>query len=83
MKTQSNVRPPAVIVEKIYNGNLQARLTDNVVETNRTDENGNEMTMFEYDEYVYETKWSEDAVAQIRANPGRFIAKAKAVEEDA
>ena len=81
MKSTSITQPQPVMIEKTFDGKLQARLTENVVQTTETDaESGETVTRYEYDEYVYETDWSEDAEAQVRANPGKFLVVAKMAE---
>lgn len=50
MKTESNIYPEKITVER-YDGKSDIILTENVAEINRTDMNGEESTVYQYDSY--------------------------------
>ena len=80
MKVTSDTRPENVKVEKTFDGKLQARLTENVVESSVIGDDDVPRTQYNYDEFIYETDWSDSIERQIRANPVRFLSKARATE---
>lgn len=77
MRVNANVYPPEVGTEKRWDGKLVARLTENVIEVPYTDENGNTVISYDYDEYEYIADWKESAKRRIEANPAYYLQKAK------
>lgn len=79
MRVIGNERPESVFVERTHMGKLAARLTENVVEET-VELDGENVTQFRYDEYVYEADWSEPLAARIRADSALYLVQAKAAE---
>lgn len=78
MKDTSNMRPDAVLVERLAGGG-KARVTlcDSIVEGQ--DAEGN--TSFDFERYSMETVWRDDLAAHVEASFDKWLAALKAAEE--
>lgn len=80
MKSQSNVMPNEVQVNRLPDNMAEVVLTENVIESIVLNENNEEQTNYSYDMYILYTPYRENLEESINANLSAWLELAKSKE---
>ena len=77
MKSQSNIMPSRVEVNKLPDNMAEIVLTENVIESTVLNENNEEQTVYSYDMYILNTPYRENLEESIKENISAWLEMAK------
>lgn len=77
MKSQSNIMPSSVEVNKLPDNMAEIVLTENVIESTVLNENNEEQTVYSYDMYILNTPYRENLEESIKENISAWLEMAK------
>lgn len=83
MRVQGNISPETITVETYHpiTGYAEVRLRENIKAFSAVDQTtGTEITMYEYDEYVFHLKDKEGLKEEIEANMSDWLATGRSME---